>query len=230
MSQNPGDDDLGLAQLVRLSRLSGDPASPKIQPDTVVTLQIRVTRPVGPALPSTRLPQFDVAARNGVRYHGAHQQRRPTVRLATMAFGLVSMLIVAGVAGIGAYRHVTASSHHLAVDQAVVVPRPVHHAVLLSTTSSAITYRVPAATFTIAVVVDHPCWIVVKSPPDAVTSLLARTILPTSSPVIVPLHGAASVTFAARVISLTVRAGAVVLSVINDPVLGPAYTFVPSTP
>lgn len=139
------------------------------------------------------------------------------------------MLFIASVAGIGAYSHWVHASRHVATNQALIVPHPKLHALLLSTLPAAITYQVPVGSYSIAVAVAHPCWVVVKSPARAVASQVAETLLPSSSPMLIPIRGSASIIFAARVMSVTILSGSKVLGVIKDPVLGPAYTFVPST-
>jgi hypothetical protein len=143
---------------------------------------------------------------------------------------IASILVVGGVVGAGAYHHFERSPRHVATDQAVIVPRVDLHAVLLSTSATAITYQVPVTSYTLSVAVAHPCWIVVKAPPDSVASKVATTLIPSSSPMVIRVRGSASISFAARVLTITISAGPKVLGVIHDPVLGPAYTFVPSTP
>lgn len=228
MSATSGGEEPGLAQLVRLSRQSLSSSVAKVEPATVVTLQIRVTRPLSTPVPTSRLVHFEAPTRSAQgRRNGSLPARRPrNVRVASMALGLVSMLFLASFAGVGAYRLWARPAHHVAAVQAAVLPHVDLHAVLLSTSSSAVTYQVPVATFTIAVKVIHPCWLVVKSPPDAVSFQVATTLLPSSSPMVIPISGAASVTFAARAVSVTILSGSTVLGVIDDPALGPAYTFV----
>lgn len=231
MSATSGDEESGLAQLVRLSRLSGTTSVAKVQPDTVVTMQVRVTRPIVRPLPLTRLAAFEAAPRaSAARYNRSARSARPrSVRVLATTLGVISMLFIAGIAGIGAYHHWVRPSHHVATDQALIVHHLELHAVLLSTSSSAITYQVPVGSYSIAVAVAHPCWIVVKSPPGAAASQVAVTLLPSSSPMLIPIRGSASITFAAQVMAVTILSGSKVLAVINDPALGPAYTFVPST-
>ncbi|HLX77786.1 MAG TPA: hypothetical protein VKR27_02790, partial [Acidimicrobiales bacterium] len=100
---------------------------------------------------------------------------------------------------------------------------------LVSSSSTAVTYRVPTRTYSIVVAVDHPCWLVVKSPASASSLLVATTLSPSASPMSIPVHGSASITVSAWTQSIAITEGSKVLETINAPVLGVAYTFLPAT-
>jgi hypothetical protein len=112
----------------------------------------------------------------------------------------------------------------------VIVSPAATHAALVSTTSSAITYSVPTSSYSIVVKISHPCWLVVRSPATSSKTVLAKTIEPTHSPLSVPVHGSASITIAARAVSLSIVSGATVLDTVENPRLGVAYTFVATSP
>ena len=99
---------------------------------------------------------------------------------------------------------------------------------LVSSSSTAVTYRVPTSSYSIVVTVDHPCWLVVKSASSS-SLLVATTLSPTASPMSIPVHGSASITVSARTQSIAITDGAKVLKTINAPVLGIAYTFLPAS-
>ena len=109
------------------------------------------------------------------------------------------------------------------------VPTAATHASLVSTTSSAVTYSVPASSYSIVITITHPCWLVVHSPASSSKTLVAKTIEPALSPLTVPVHGSASITIAARAASLSIVSGSTVLDTVDNPRLGVAYTFVPAT-
>lgn len=227
MSATSGEEEFGLARLVERSRQSASHDAAPSQPDTVVTLQVRVTRPIVHQLPTTRLAHFETAATTRSRRPARGRAR--SRRIPAVSFLVASILMGGAIAGVGAYHHFNRPARHVAIDQAVVVSRTAAHAVLLSSSAAAITYQIPVADYTLSVAVAHPCWIVVKAPPDSVTSQVAVTLLPSSSPMIIPVHGSAAVSFAAQVVTITISAGPKIFGVIHDPVLGPAYTFVPSS-
>jgi hypothetical protein len=108
------------------------------------------------------------------------------------------------------------------------VPTTATHASLVSSTSSAVTYSVPTSSYSIVIRIQHPCWLVVRSPASSSSTLLARTIEPARSPLTLPVHGSASITIAARAASLSIVSGSTVLDTVDNPRLGVAYTFVPT--
>jgi hypothetical protein len=102
------------------------------------------------------------------------------------------------------------------------------HAALVSSTSSAITYSVPASSYSIVVTISHPCWLVVRSPAGGSVPLFAKTIVPTVSPLRVPVSGSSSIMIAARATSLSIVHGSMVLDTVANPRVGIEYTFVPT--
>jgi hypothetical protein len=103
------------------------------------------------------------------------------------------------------------------------------HAALVSSTSSAITYSVPASTYSIVVTISHPCWLVVRSPAGGSVPVFAKTIVPAVSPLRVPVRGSASIMIAARATSLSIVHGSMVLDTVANPRVGIEYTFVPTS-
>ncbi|HVB01168.1 MAG TPA: hypothetical protein VNE42_07890 [Acidimicrobiales bacterium] len=100
-------------------------------------------------------------------------------------------------------------------------------AVLVSSTSAAITYAVPATSYSIVISVDHPCWFEVKSPAGDSTTLEALTMSPTASPMSIPVHGSSSIWVAAQARAITVTEGSKVLGTIKAPRVGVLYSFIP---
>jgi len=113
--------------------------------------------------------------------------------------------------------------------QAALPPQQPNRVALVSSSSTAVTYRVPTRSYSIVVAIDHPCWLVVKSPASASSLLVATTLSPSSSPMSIPVHGSASITVSARTQSISITEGSKVLETIYAPVLGVAYTFLPAT-
>lgn len=97
--------------------------------------------------------------------------------------------------------------------------------VLVSSSSTAITYGMPADSYAIALTIDHPCWVVVKSPANSATLLVAKTFAPGASPISIPVDGSASITVSAQVRSLSIVEGSSTLYSIPAPRLNVAYTF-----
>lgn len=98
---------------------------------------------------------------------------------------------------------------------------------LVSSSSTAIVYRVPASSYSVIITVDHPTWIVVRSPASSSSPLVAETLVPSASPLTLALHTSAAVTVSARTRSIAILSGSQVLETINDPVLEVTYTFEP---
>jgi hypothetical protein len=105
-------------------------------------------------------------------------------------------------------------------------PIPGSHTELLSVSATTISYSVPMASYSIRLVVAHPCWVVVRSPKDNAAPLVARTILPSSKPFAIAVTGSSSITIAAQAESIAVIAGSRRLDTIVLPRLSVAYTFV----
>ena len=100
-------------------------------------------------------------------------------------------------------------------------------AVLISSTSAAITYAVPATSYSIVISIDHPCWFVVKSPAGGSLTLEELTMSPTASPMSIPVHGSSSIWVAAQARTITVTEGSKVLGTIKAPRVGVTYSFIP---
>ncbi len=114
------------------------------------------------------------------------------------------------------------------------IPRPpattaASQVALVSTTSSAITYSVPASSYSIVVTISHPCWLVVRSPAGNSVPVLEKTVEPALSPLNVPVRGSASIMIEARATSLSIVRGSTVLDTVKDPHLGIEYYFVPTS-
>jgi hypothetical protein len=122
---------------------------------------------------------------------------------------------------------IPAGSH--ATTTPTTLPAIATHASLVSSTSTAVTYSVPTSSYSIVISIKHPCWLVVHSPASSSSTLVAKTIEPSLSPLTVPVHGSASITIAARAASLSIVSGSTVLDTVDNPRLGVAYTFVPAT-
>jgi hypothetical protein len=205
--------------------------------DTVV-LPVVPPRPLPAPMPRRDLQR---PAGAGPAHDRRHDNRRASAPVALRV--TVVVLFVLLLAGSGALVALQASpSAFDSLRQTYVIPAPnqpttahttvpvaATHASLVSTTSSAVTYSVPASSYSIVITITHPCWLVVHSPASSSKTLVAKTIEPALSPLTVPVHGSASITIAARAASLAIVSGSTVLDTVDNPRLGVAYTFVPAT-
>lgn len=105
----------------------------------------------------------------------------------------------------------------------------IRQVVLVSSTATAVLYRVSTKSYSIIVTVDHPTWIVVRSPASSSSLLVAQTLSPGAGPLRIALHASASITVSAQTQSITVATGSHLLDVIHEPTLGVAYTFQPKS-
>jgi hypothetical protein len=145
---------------------------------------------------------------------------------------LVVMLSIAFLIGFGALVAIhTQPKWFLGLRNMVAVAKtqPVSSSrmVLLTSSSKAVTYGVPTDTYTIVITIDHPCWIVVLSPTNTAKPLVAKTFEPSASPISIPIHGSASVTISARVLSFSIMAHSNVIGSVKSPHLYVDYSFVP---
>ncbi|MCU1495508.1 MAG: hypothetical protein JWO62_3272 [Acidimicrobiaceae bacterium] len=202
--------------------------------DTGVVPRVVITAPI----PITRVASF--AATGQATPYRQRRPTRPSVARTSAPLGLrilvTTLLVIAigSVGGLVAVRMHSKSSGAPRTNSPSRLPRNLaqgarspDRAVLVSSSATAIVYRVPTSSYSIVVAVDHPCWLVVKSPAGASSSVVATTLSPSASPRSIAIHGSASITVAARVGSITITEGTKVLDVINAPVLGVAYTFLP---
>lgn len=103
------------------------------------------------------------------------------------------------------------------------------HVLLVSSSPAAITYAVPATSYSVVISVDHPCWFVVRSPAGGSRTLEEMTMLPTASPMSIPVHGSSSIMVAAQTRSITISEGLKVLGTIKTPRAGVVYSFFPKS-
>ena len=101
------------------------------------------------------------------------------------------------------------------------------HAVLVSSSPAAVTYALPATPYSVVVSADHPCWFIVKSTAGGSTTIKATTMLPSTSPMSIPIRGSSSIMVAARTQSIVITTGLKVLGVIRSPRVGVVYSFIP---
>ena len=101
------------------------------------------------------------------------------------------------------------------------------HAVLISSTPTAVTYAVPATSYSIVVTVDNLCWLIVNSPARSPKPFRETTLTPTESPYSIPIHGSSSIMVAARTRSITITEGRMVIALIKSPHAGTVYLFIP---
>ena len=97
---------------------------------------------------------------------------------------------------------------------------------LLSSSLGGAIYRVPTVSYAIVLTIDQPCWVTVSSPPRG-AAVFAATLLPTSSPKTLELHGSSSIMVAARAVSIEIAEGSRSLGTIDAPIVGYTYTFDP---
>jgi len=103
------------------------------------------------------------------------------------------------------------------------------HVLLVSSSPAAITYAVPATSYSVVISVDHPCWFVVRSPAGGSRTLEEMTMLPTASPMSIPVHGSSSIMVAAQTRSISISEGLKVLGTIKTPRAGVVYSFFPKS-
>ncbi len=194
------------------------------------------TRPI----PITRVVHRE-SARQALYYPSRRAARAPAplgVRILVSALLVVLLACVGGLTvlrehpkWLSAFRNVPSATNVSSATERPAAPPPQrpNRVALVSSSSTAVTYRVPTSSYSIVVAVDHPCWLVVKSPANSSSLLVATTLSPTASPMSIPVHGSASITVSAQAQSITIALGAKVLKTINAPVLGIAYTFLPDS-
>lgn len=207
--------------------------------DTVVIPVCEVTRELprvqGAAashMPTTRpVPTIQVIGyRNSAVSRQKHEAAPRSLRLGVLALFLILVTASAGLIELRANpgRFVGLRNYERSLPtRPNSDPLPGSRAELLSTSATMISYAVPAASYSIELVVAHPCWIVVRSLAKDAVPLLAQTIMPTSRPFAIAVHGGSSITIAAQAASISVVAGTRTLDTIVAPKLSVAYTFVP---
>jgi hypothetical protein len=208
-----------------------------VLPRFVSTQPVAIQRSVGPVQSGHVAPAEEDARRPGnVTPPGRERgQREPApFALRVGVLGLCAVWILAIAALTTAHLRpswVSALrgdfSHATATHSVAAASLPVAHFALVSSSPSAVTYAVPVRAYSLALSIDHPCWVVVKSPATAATPLLASTLMPGTAKAM-PITGTASVVVEARANSITISSGTKVLGVIRSPALGVTYTFVPS--
>ena len=201
--------------------------------DTMIIPAYEITGPVAivgrsylPAAPQPLVREWAPPAP-----HPARTRSAAPLGLRLSVVLLLVLLLVSSVGLAALRRHATwfSSLQNFAPTNApsqIVQSRAISsQVVLVSSSSAAITYGVPAESYAIALTIDHPCWVVVKSPANSATLLVAKTFAPGASPISIPVHGSASVTVSARVRSLSIVEGSSTLYSIASPRLNVAYTF-----
>ena len=208
--------------------------------DTIPIPTYHDTRPI----PIIRLAAIDPASRivsrpqdppnhEGLRAVPRSENRRSeSIALRLVVALLFLTALTASGASVALHKHPAWFSSLRNIAYANVAPHMIQNqplsnrATLVMNSSTVVTYRVPSESYAITVTFGHPCWIVVKSPANSSSPFVARTYLPASSPVVIPVRGSASITIAARVRSITVGSGSTAFENIPSPLLGVAYTFV----
>ena len=230
MSATFEDPDVALARLVRIAKFSKHLAAAPVN--------LRDQSMVHSSSPDTRVVPVVRAATTASLQRPSQNRRQPAPRsrrrlrpILVPALALTSLVGVVGMVGVGTHPNWFATSHravHSSLSgRSVPSPRNAGQVALMSATSTAITYRVPVASYSIVVTVEHPCWLVVKSPATDQTPLAAMTLMPTSSPYSITVHGSASITIAAQASSIAIADGSRTLHSVTAPILDVAYTFIP---
>jgi hypothetical protein len=98
---------------------------------------------------------------------------------------------------------------------------------VVSTSSSLVSYSVPASTYTIVIETAEPCWTTIHSPIGAATFLFARTI-PANSSKTVTVSTTAQVITSNTVRAIRIMSGSKKLGTISAPKPLVKYTFTPS--
>jgi hypothetical protein len=96
--------------------------------------------------------------------------------------------------------------------------------VLISSSPSQSVYLLPVKSYALAVSIDQPCWVIVKSVPGGAT-IFTRTLLPAARVTPISVSGSASIAVAARTNAIVVTNGATVLGTVPHPVVGHTYVF-----
>lgn len=229
MTASAGDAEPDLGTLVRMTRtpMSGPTLVPSPEGQDTLTLPVAEPR------------KWD---RHGVRAeYAAPAATRMTQRGYAVApyrdpsgsRWLVVALVVASLFCLGGFVYVGANPSWFFPPHAVsLVPaatRPVisEHLVLLSSTTTAVTYQMPVTSYSLLVSCDHPCWVEVRSPAQSGAYVFARTLPASVTPFPIQLTGSSSISVAARVRLIQVMDGPRELTAIASPILSTAYTFVP---
>ena len=231
MSVRAGDAEPDLVTLVRVARQPFPSETRITTPERRDTFAIPVTAERARRDQAVRQ---QVAAVSPTR--AAPRRRRTTRRGASadsralvVALVLSSLLCLGGFVYVGANPGWFFPPRQGIVASAGTAPVLAEHLVLLSTTTTAVTYQVPVMSYSLRVSCDHPCWIQVRSPAHSSAIAFARTLPASAVPFSIPLRGTSSISVAARVRVIRVMDGSKVLSTIASPVLSTAYTFVQRT-
>ena len=96
---------------------------------------------------------------------------------------------------------------------------------LVSTTLSTASYVVPDTSYTVAISVEHPCWIAIESPASGRS--FSATLEPSAGPTSFTVSGQISLMVAARANSISISHGSERLGTINAPIVGLTYDFTP---
>lgn len=185
-------------------------------------------------LPTTRpIPVVQIIGYRAPVFAASSRRRAPVaLRVSVVALVFIFAASLVGLVGLRSHRLLFSSLRHYE-SPPVTVPLTDRvsksQVVLLASSPSSVSFSIPVAKYSIVVAVTHPCWLVVRNLSDAGGPLVARTILPSSSPFVVPVTGASMITIAAQAQSISVTAGKKTLEKISTPRLSVAYTFVPRT-
>jgi hypothetical protein len=106
---------------------------------------------------------------------------------------------------------------------------PAGNLVLISTSPTGATYRVPASSYAIVFDIDQRVWVRVERPPSGAV-LFAATLENSSRPTVVAVRGNTSVMVAARTLALSITEGPRTLGAIRSPKVGYIYTFESTSP
>lgn len=226
-----GDADLGLAQLVRLARQTVPATMLSPWSENVTTVRIPVVRTASRPNPPPRYQDFDATSgRWRPQSEAIMRDAMPLrIHIAIAVLVALSVVCIGGFVYAGAHPGWFFTHQRVTPAAALTAPTPAARMVLVSSTATAVTYRVPVSSYSLVVAIDHPTWIEVRSPAQSSALLLGRTLLPTANPLTIPIRGTSSIRVAARVHAIIVMDGATVLSTITAPILGTVYTFIPST-
>lgn len=162
----------------------------------------------------------------------AARRRASAPRSLRFAVTLLVALLISGIGGMVAQqvhpRWFTGLEHYIyPAARTGRIAHALDGATLVSSAPAAIRYSVPASTYSIVISVDHPCWIIVRSPAGGSAILREMTVVPATSPMTILIHGSSSIMVAAQTNTIALTEGTRELGVLRSPRVGVVYSFVP---
>ena len=220
-------------------------------PVTLRVFTLRLPCPTGPSLASpanldhlapTDRASDDLAALelvpNAVRSTDSAGRAPRWLRVSVGFLAVISVLALGGLVAEHAAPQWFASVRAVATPPRVATPRrlitardnhqPRAHTAtlqLVSTTLSTASYVVPDTAYTVAISVDHACWIAIESPASGRS--FSATLEPSAGPTSFTVSGRISLMVAARANSISILHGSQRLGTINAPIVGLTYDFTP---